>query len=166
MAEPRPLIAIPARFSASASALRYRAEVVAAALMECDGVPLPGGGDLAPHWSGQAAHPSLYDVDVRQDAFDFAVARVVLAGDLPLLAVCRGLHAVNVALGHSADGVIEAVDLPGRGGWFFGTQWHPEDTGRDDPALFEALVAAASAAVRPAPRTPPRGGPAGREPAG
>jgi len=28
MPDPRPLIALPARFSASASALRYRAEVV------------------------------------------------------------------------------------------------------------------------------------------
>jgi putative glutamine amidotransferase len=238
MAERRPLIAIPARFSASASALRYRAEVVAAAVMECvyaaggeplavhpgpegdsdeaiaarlhwaDGVLLPGGGDLSPHWSGQAPHPSLYDVDVRQDAFDLGVARVVLAGDLPLLAVCRGLHAVNVvlggdlvqdmgetnhfhrrhevtldgrrldvscyhhqcvgrlgeglrAVGHAADGVIEAVDLPGRAAWFFGTQWHPEDTGQADPGLFEALV---SAAVRPAARPAPRG--VGRELAG
>lgn len=235
MPERRPLIAVPARFSASASALRYRAEVVPAALMECvyaaggeplamhpgpehdaddviaarlswaDGVLLPGGGDLAPHWSGQAPHPSLYDVDLRQDAFDLGVARVALARDLPLLAVCRGLHVVNIVLGgdlvqdmaethhrhrrhevalasgprlavscyhhqclgrlgeglrvvgRAEDGVIEAVDLPGRAGWFFGTQWHPEDTALTDPAqlrLFEAFVTAAgSAAVRPAPGT-------------
>lgn len=261
MPEPRPLIAVPARFSATASALRYRAEVVPAALMECvyeaggeplavhpgpehdsdeviaarlrwaDGVLLPGGGDLAPHWSGQAPHPSLYDVDVRQDAFDLGVARVVLACDLPLLAVCRGLHVVNVVLGgdlvqdmaethhrhrrhevalaagsamaavagprlvvscyhhqslgrlgdglrvvgHAEDGVVEAVELPGRAGWFVGTQWHPEDTALADPAqlgLFEALIDAArirrtgSAAVRPAPGAGPRAGRVGRELAG
>ncbi|EPJ38146.1 hypothetical protein STAFG_4788 [Streptomyces afghaniensis 772] len=69
----RPLIAIPARFSARTSALRYAAEVNARSLIEAvwraggepvgihpadtgtaarlarfDGVLLPGGGDLAP----------------------------------------------------------------------------------------------------------------------
>lgn len=127
----RPRIVIPARFSASASALRYAAEVasrnlveavyaaggeplvihpdapggvaddaeVAARLAVADGVLLPGGGDLAAHWSGQSAHPSLYDVDDEQDAFDLAVARVCLARGIPLLAVCRGLQVVNAARG-------------------------------------------------------------------
>lgn len=123
----RPLIAIPARFSASASALRYRAEVAAAALVRAvfeaggepwimhptagdddevrerlssaRGVLLPGGGDLHPRWSEANSHPSLYDVDETQDVFDLAVARVALSAGLPLLAVCRGLQVVNVARG-------------------------------------------------------------------
>ncbi|MEU8545035.1 gamma-glutamyl-gamma-aminobutyrate hydrolase family protein [Streptomyces sp. NPDC048717] len=125
----RPLIAIPARFSASASALRYAAEVNARALMEAvwqaggepvslhptgpeeetavaarltrfDGVLLPGGGDIAPYRYGAAGtHASVYDVDDRQDAFDLEVARRALESGIPLLAVCRGLQAVNVALG-------------------------------------------------------------------
>ncbi|MFE7121187.1 gamma-glutamyl-gamma-aminobutyrate hydrolase family protein [Streptomyces sp. NPDC057654] len=124
---PRPLIALPQRFSASASALRYGAVVTARALSaavlraggepfmmhpgppeeaaerlaRCDGVLLPGGGDVAPHLydSGAEVHDRVYDVDAEQDAFDFAVARHALAGGLPLLAVCRGLQVVNVALG-------------------------------------------------------------------
>ncbi|HVK30067.1 MAG TPA: gamma-glutamyl-gamma-aminobutyrate hydrolase family protein [Nocardioides sp.] len=127
----RPLIVLPARFSASASALRYGADVASRALVEAvhaaggeplvvhpsapgaavdvdevrerlwfaDGVLLPGGGDLAAHWSGQEPHPSLYDVDEEQDAFDLAVARHALASGLPMLAVCRGNQVVNVALG-------------------------------------------------------------------
>lgn len=123
----RPLIVVPARFSASASALRYEAEVssrnlieavyaaggeplvvhpsagsdaeVGARLSFADGVLLPGGGDLAAHWTGQAPHPSLYDVDETQDAFDLAVARWCLSEGVPLLAVCRGLQVVNAALG-------------------------------------------------------------------
>lgn len=130
MAE-RPLIAIPARFSASASALRFEAEVAARKLVTAvyaaggepwvmhphapDGladpaevawrlrraaaVLLPGGGDLAAHWSGQAEHPSQYDVDLQQDAFDLAVGRVALDRGLPLLAVCRGAQVVNVLRG-------------------------------------------------------------------
>ncbi|MGW3967627.1 gamma-glutamyl-gamma-aminobutyrate hydrolase family protein [Amycolatopsis sp. NPDC005003] len=134
MAERRPLIVVPARFSASASALRYRAEAGARALLEAvyaaggepllmhpadpaeaasrlsiaDGVLLPGGGDLHPSWAGQAAHPAEYDVDLDQDAFDLAVASWALEAGLPLLAICRGAQVVNVALGGD---VVQ--DLPG-----------------------------------------------------
>jgi putative glutamine amidotransferase len=131
MAEPRPLILVPARFSATASALRYRAEVGARALLEAvyeaggepllmhphapggradvsavasrlsvaHGVLLPRGGDLHPSWAGQRSHPSEYDVDVEQDAFDLAVAARALRTGLPLLAICRGTQVVNVMLG-------------------------------------------------------------------
>ncbi|MFF4569332.1 gamma-glutamyl-gamma-aminobutyrate hydrolase family protein [Streptomyces sp. NPDC001410] len=125
----RPLIAVPARFSATTSALRYAAEVNARALIEAvwraggepasihpaesdvaarlarfDGVLLPGGGDLAPHRYGAATtHDSVYDVDELQDAFDLQVARHALDLGLPLLAVCRGLQVVNVALGGSLE---------------------------------------------------------------
>ncbi|MFI1534843.1 gamma-glutamyl-gamma-aminobutyrate hydrolase family protein [Streptomyces anandii] len=124
----RPLIAIPARFCATTSALRHAAEVnaralvtavwraggepvsihpadpaegdVAARLARFDGVLLPGGGDLAPHRYGAAdAHDSVYDVDELQDAFDLAAARAALDARLPLLAVCRGLQVVNTVLG-------------------------------------------------------------------
>jgi putative glutamine amidotransferase len=124
----RPRIVVPARFSESASALRYRAEVTSRALVEAvwaaggeplmihpvaaasmaevaerlsiaEGVLLPGGGDLAAHWTGQEPHPSLYDVDETQDAFDLAVARFALTRGVPLLAICRGLQVVNAALG-------------------------------------------------------------------
>ncbi|GAB2980782.1 gamma-glutamyl-gamma-aminobutyrate hydrolase family protein [Streptomyces pseudoechinosporeus] len=127
----RPLIAVPARFSATTSALRYAAEVNARALVEAvyraggepatihpdpdptcvparlsrfDGVLLPGGGDLDPRLYGAAdAHEAVYDVDVTQDAFDLAVARHALGAGLPLLAVCRGLQVVNVALGGTLE---------------------------------------------------------------
>ncbi|MGD9484923.1 gamma-glutamyl-gamma-aminobutyrate hydrolase family protein [Streptomyces sp. TRM70308] len=132
----RPLVAVPARFAASASALRHAAEVTARALAEAvwraggepvtvhphapggtadpgevaarlarfDGVLLPGGGDVAPHRYGAAvAHASVYDVDDVQDGFDLAVARRALATGMPLLAVCRGLQVVNVALGGSME---------------------------------------------------------------
>ncbi|MGW6905345.1 gamma-glutamyl-gamma-aminobutyrate hydrolase family protein [Streptomyces sp. NPDC054940] len=125
----RPLIAVPARFSATTSALRYAAEVSARALIEAvwraggepasihpasgdvaarlarfDGVLLPGGGDLAPHRYGAAdIHDSVYDVDDLQDTFDLEVARCALDLGVPLLAVCRGLQVVNVALGGTLE---------------------------------------------------------------
>jgi putative glutamine amidotransferase len=72
---------------------------VAARLRWADGILLPGGGDLAAQWSGQADHPTLYDVDLEQDAFDLAAARVALAAGVPVLAVCRGTQVVNVVRG-------------------------------------------------------------------
>lgn len=71
----------------------------AARLARCDALLLPGGGDVAPHRYGAAAHDSVYDVHDQQDAFDLAAARHALARGLPTLAICRGLHVVNVALG-------------------------------------------------------------------
>jgi putative glutamine amidotransferase len=138
MAE-RPRIVIPARFSSSASALRYAAEVtsrnlvaavyaaggeplvlhphapggraddaeVAERLAVADGVLLPGGGDLGAHWTGQQPHPTLYDVDDEQDAFDLALARVCLEQGIPLLAVCRGLQVVNAVRGGT---VVQDMD--------------------------------------------------------
>ncbi|MEU1003952.1 gamma-glutamyl-gamma-aminobutyrate hydrolase family protein [Streptomyces tibetensis] len=125
----RPLIAIPARFSATTSALRYAAEVNARALIEAvwraggepvsihpaaggtaarlarfDGVLLPGGGDLAPaRYGATDTHDTVYDVDTLQDTFDLDVARHALESGLPLLAVCRGLQVVNVALGGTLE---------------------------------------------------------------
>ncbi|MFF7721433.1 gamma-glutamyl-gamma-aminobutyrate hydrolase family protein [Streptomyces luteogriseus] len=125
----RPLIAVPARFSATTSALRYAAEVNARALIEAvwraggepagihpadtgaadrlarfDGVLLPGGGDLAPSRYGAAdTHDTVYDVDPLQDTFDLDAARHALESGMPLLAVCRGLQVVNVALGGTLE---------------------------------------------------------------
>jgi putative glutamine amidotransferase len=45
-----------------------------------------------------------------------------------------------VVTARSADGVVEAVELPGRR-FVVGVQWHPEEAG--DRRLFEALVEAA-----------------------
>ncbi|MFI0373740.1 gamma-glutamyl-gamma-aminobutyrate hydrolase family protein [Actinomadura sp. 1N219] len=121
----RPLIALPARFSASASALRYKAEVAAQALVEavyraggepfimhpaapyepsrlsrCDGLLLPGGGDIHPrHYGAETEHEALYDVDDAQDAFDLALAVHALESNIPTLAICRGFQVVNTALG-------------------------------------------------------------------
>ncbi|CAM5301983.1 hypothetical protein SALBM135S_04690 [Streptomyces alboniger] len=106
----RPLIALPQRYAATTSALRYAAVVTARALAEavlraggepfmmlpgapdeaaerlgrCDGLLLPGGGDLAPwrYAGGAEVHGSVYDVDDAQDAFDLALARLAPARGL------------------------------------------------------------------------------------
>jgi putative glutamine amidotransferase len=134
---PRPRIAVLGRMSESASALRYRAVVSSRALLESiwaaggepltlvaapgpdgfdwparllgvDGVLLPGGGDIDPsRYTSQARHPEIYDVDPLQDEADFSLTRFALEVGLPLLAVCRGMHVLNVALGGTLEQHME-----------------------------------------------------------
>jgi putative glutamine amidotransferase len=68
-------------------------------LWMADAILLPGGGDLSPRWYGEQPHPTLYNVDETQDAFDLALARWAITDRIPLLAICRGNQVVNVALG-------------------------------------------------------------------
>ena len=121
----RPRIALIGRFTNSASALRYAGVVSSRALLESlwdagadpvtllpaagsdwkqrldgfQGVLLAGGGDINPARYGQEPDESVYDVDDLQDDADFELTEYVLHQGIPTLAVCRGLHVVNVARG-------------------------------------------------------------------
>ena len=64
-----------------------------------DGVVLTGGGDVAPHLYHRQDHDSVYEVDEERDRFEIAVAVTMATRRLPLLAVCRGIQILNVALG-------------------------------------------------------------------
>ncbi|MDH3707618.1 MAG: gamma-glutamyl-gamma-aminobutyrate hydrolase family protein [Acidimicrobiia bacterium] len=68
-------------------------------LAEVDGVVLTGGGDVDPAHYDHPGHASVDRVDADRDALELAIAELVLGGDLPTLAVCRGLQIVNVAAG-------------------------------------------------------------------
>jgi putative glutamine amidotransferase len=122
----RPRIALVGRFAESTSATRYAGVVSARALLESlwlagaepvtllaapapdgmdwaarladvDGVVLAGGADIDPRRYGDTdVHPEVYDVDELQDEADFTMAAYCLEAGVPMLAVCRGLHVVNV----------------------------------------------------------------------
>jgi len=62
-----------------------------------DGLLLSGGGDIHPRLWGSNTACSV--ADYRRDEWEAALARTALARHLPLLAVCRGLQILNVALG-------------------------------------------------------------------
>lgn len=65
----------------------------------CDGLLLSGGGDLATASYGAADSGKLTSVDVERDAFECDLARRALHGGKPLLGICRGIQALNVAAG-------------------------------------------------------------------
>jgi putative glutamine amidotransferase len=63
------------------------------------GVVLTGGGDVDPSRFGASRHPSVFDVSPARDALEIDLTRRALDGGRPLLAICRGIQVVNVALG-------------------------------------------------------------------
>ena len=64
------------------------------------GLVLPGGPDVDPaRYGSEVRHSTLYGVRDEHDAFEIALARAAVAADLPLLAICRGMQILNVALG-------------------------------------------------------------------
>ena len=66
-----------------------------------DGLLLTGGGDVDPARYGEAPHPTVYEVAPARDAIETSAVRIALDRRLPILAVCRGIQVLNVALGGS-----------------------------------------------------------------
>ena len=64
-----------------------------------DGILFTGGGDVDPKHYGESKHSKTNEPDAARDAYELELARLALARDTPLLAVCRGLQVVNVAAG-------------------------------------------------------------------
>lgn len=65
-----------------------------------DGLLLPGGGDVDPSaYTDDAPHATLGGVDAGRDKLEFFMARAAITQRKPLLAICRGLQVLNVALG-------------------------------------------------------------------
>jgi gamma-glutamyl-gamma-aminobutyrate hydrolase PuuD len=63
------------------------------------GIVLTGGGDVAPARFGEAPHPATALISEERDALELElVTRRAIADAVPLLAICRGLQVLNVAL--------------------------------------------------------------------
>ena len=71
----------------------------AALLDRLDGLVLSGGGDVDPERYGETPHPRTADVSAARDALEIALVHRALERDTPLLAICRGIQVLNVALG-------------------------------------------------------------------
>ncbi len=76
-------------------------ELVPGLLAPLAGVCLSGGPDLDPSAYGAARDPHLGPTEPGLDAFELEVARCADAAGLPILGICRGAQALNVARGGS-----------------------------------------------------------------
>jgi putative glutamine amidotransferase len=72
---------------------------VPALVASLDGILLSGGPDLAPAAYDAPPHPELGTTEPALDSFEYAVIAEALRLDLPILGICRGAQALNVALG-------------------------------------------------------------------
>jgi len=72
---------------------------IAPLLDRLSGVLLSGGPDLDPAAYGRAAHPELGPTEPQLDAFEVQLAREADARGLPILGICRGAQALNIARG-------------------------------------------------------------------
>ena len=63
------------------------------------GLVLTGGEDVAPALYGQDPHPELGGINPLRDGVEVAALQAALARGIPVLAICRGLQLLNVALG-------------------------------------------------------------------
>lgn len=90
---------------------------ISLAIEACDGVLLPGGGDVDPSfYGGVACHPQLYNVDREADRAAIALAQRAAEAGKPILAICRGLQILNVACGGTLVEHMEPSSVVHRGG--------------------------------------------------
>lgn len=83
-------------------------EMIAPLLDRLSGICLSGGPDLDPHGYGEGPDPHLGPTEPDLDAFELALAKVADQRRMPVLGICRGCQALNVARGgtlhqHLAD---------------------------------------------------------------
>ncbi len=76
-----------------------------------DGLVLSGGIDLNPHLYGEEPHPEADEPNDARDELELALLHDALKRDLPVLAICRGMQLMNVALGGSLEQHIEACGV-------------------------------------------------------
>jgi len=67
--------------------------------LTCDGLLLPGGGDMDPKFYGQERIPACGEPNLLRDAAEPLLLRAFLAADKPVLGICRGIQVMNVVLG-------------------------------------------------------------------
>jgi putative glutamine amidotransferase len=72
-------------------------------LARFDGLLLIGGADVDPSFYGEDRHSEVYGVNRQTDEFELSLARAAVEAGKPMLAICRGIQVLNVALGGSLD---------------------------------------------------------------
>lgn len=74
-------------------------ELVAALVARADGIVLVGGEDVDPARYGAVRHARTEASAPARDAMELALVQAARGARVPLLAICRGLQVLNVALG-------------------------------------------------------------------
>lgn len=90
--------------------LEFAAESVRTVIDRVDALVLHGGGDIDPARYGQdPTTDELYGINARHDAAELAIITAALDRGRPVLAICRGLQIMNVALGGT---LVQHLEVP------------------------------------------------------
>lgn len=65
---------------------------------ECQGLLLPGGGDVSPNLYGQNINGSI-NIDNTLDETELKLVDIFSNSNKPILGICRGMQIINVAFG-------------------------------------------------------------------
>ena len=99
-----------------------------------DGIVLTGGEDVDPSCYGHEPHPKLSTVNRSRDRMEMVALQRALERGRPVLAICRGVQLLNVALGGTlfqdlpserAEGIIHEQDAP------INERWHAARVAED-----------------------------------
>ena len=86
--------------------------------LTCDGLLLPGGGDMDPKFYGQERIPACGEPNLLRDAAEPLLLSAFLAADKPVLGICRGIQVMNAVLGGDLYQDIKPFEhLPHNGHW-------------------------------------------------
>jgi putative glutamine amidotransferase len=106
------------------------AEIIAAS----GGLLLTGGEDVDPALFGEAPHPTVTGTNPTRDATEIALLMAARDQKVPVLAICRGIQLLNVALGGTL-----VQDIPSQ---------RPSDIRHDQPNDREARTHGVAIAPR------------------
>ena len=86
--------------------------------LTCDGLLLPGGGDIEPSLFGQERIPACGEPNPLRDAAEPKLLHAFLAAGKPILGICRGIQVMNAVLGGDLYQDIKPFEhLPHNGHW-------------------------------------------------
>lgn len=74
-------------------------DAISTVLDRCDGLLFTGGADVEPRRYGESIRYDNLRLDPTRDEYEIALIQAALARDVPILAICRGIQALNVAAG-------------------------------------------------------------------
>jgi putative glutamine amidotransferase len=91
------------------------ADAVEETLDALDGLLVTGGVDVDPALYGAEAHPEMPGARPERDQAELALLQAAIARNMPVLAICRGSHLLNVLRGGDIVQHLEEDGLHGDG---------------------------------------------------
>ncbi len=79
--------------------LEYQRDRTAAVVDRANALMLTGGGDVDPAFYGEAPDATFQASEPGRDDYEIALVKAATAAGMPILAICRGMQLLNVALG-------------------------------------------------------------------